>query len=197
MGTMTLAESDPDDEVIGKHRTNTAIRSVVISCALIACGAGSQPGFTAVDSAAGAVPFDTVDKGAVVVLPDTVGICQRRTDHLRPKNSHTLTLLLVDVDRDAGVRESAPMAPGTYSVQTGTFAPDHWALADFDVSDAQCKTLSYGSATAGTVTLTKAAQGAWAGTMNLTFADGGVVTGSFDAPNCPALEADAGVLACD
>lgn len=127
---------------------------------------------------------------AAIVISDAGAACTRLAANQEPKSSRSLVIFLSDVDRGSGVF-GVPSGLATYTVFTvGSGAPPtHFAVASFGVNDASCNQIAAQSATAvaGAVALTGIADGAYAGTYDLSFDSGDRVTGAFNTAVCRAL----------
>src|SRR5207302_9080124 len=81
-----------------------------------------------------------------------------------------------------------------------TMPPAHWAEGFLLTLDATCRATPAGEQPrgAGTVTLTEADGGSYAGSFEMTFEGGEHLAGSFQVPDCPAIDAnlDAGAFGC-
>jgi len=87
-------------------------------------------------------------------------------------------------------QSSAPLGPGAYAI--GTAAADvPFATATLLVRDNECNLAIHG-ATSGMVTLSSVSDRFIAGNIELTFSDGGSLSGAFTAPQCEAALAAAG-----
>lgn len=90
------------------------------------------------------------------------------------------------------VRQStAPLGPGAYAVGTAV-AELPFASASVLVRDGACN-LAIHSATSGTITFTNVADAFIAGSLDIAFADGGTLAGSFTAPHCDSAQRAMGV----
>src|SRR5438105_3070435 len=125
-----------------------------------------------------------------IVLSDASGLCTRVSANRDAKGARALTLFLSDVNAQDGTI-GPPAGTGAYPVfVVGSGSPPaHFSVAAFSASDLLCKKIPDKSAAAvsGSVTLTRNADGAYAGSYDLTFDSGDRVTGSFDAATCRGL----------
>ena len=135
-----------------------------------------------VSFASGVVP------AAAIVLSDAAALCTDVSANRQPSNSRMLSIFLTDVDAGGSLR--APKGTATYTIFAGSGSPPpHFAVASYLVDDESCSEVTARSATAaaGTVTLTGNADGAYAGTYDLTFDSGDRVTGAFHTAICRGL----------
>lgn len=120
---------------------------------------------------------------ALIGITSASGICSMVLSGKEPKSLQVLSLAAFRLQPDFSA--VPPPAPGTYSV--GALAIEN-AAAAFAATDAACQTLSppgVVQASSGTVTFTSVGS-RYAGSFNLFFGFGEHVTGTFDAPVCPA-----------
>jgi len=132
----------------------------------------------------------SVNTGAVVIT-NNAGLCGLANSNKEPKNSQYLLLLLGDINLATG-QVTAPTAPGTYSVFTSGTPPPKVALVSYSLTDATCQPIASAAeeSISGTVTLTTANNGTYAGTFDVNMqgaAQVDHVAGGFNAVNCPAL----------
>ncbi len=166
------------------------------SCGRSNAGSGTVIGaihgqpFTAVDAIAGnriSIP----DTYAEIVVADRAGICAAASGPWAAKGSHYLRFFLADVDMSNQSSRKAPVSPGVYTANTsaGGAYSAHIAIVEARTSDENCVTVLAQSSlhSTGTVTLTRVDNGSYAGTFDLTMDSGDRFTGSFDAPDCPAI----------
>jgi hypothetical protein len=94
--------------------------------------------------------------------------------------------LLVSTTSTSGM-EPAAIAPGTYMIG-GMYEPDAGVSVQVSatllVSDATCQSTGGDTASSGTITLTSITAAAVVGRFDVTFSEGGEVTGHFNAPIC-------------
>jgi hypothetical protein len=132
----------------------------------------------------------TTQEGAIV-LSNSVNLCANATANQQAKSSRFLNLFVGDTNSTSGA-STAPTAPGTYTVApvSTTPPPAKFARAVYTETDATCQLVAgqRTDATSGTITLTSASGGSYAGTFDLTFDSGDHVTGSFTGSNCPGLQ---------
>jgi len=131
-----------------------------------------------------------VNTGAVVIT-NNAGLCGLANSNKEPKNSQYLLLVLGDINLATG-QITAPTAPGTYSVFISGTPPPRVALVSYSLTDATCQPIASAAeeSISGTVTLTTANNGTYAGTFDVNMqgaAQVDHVTGGFNAVNCPAL----------
>jgi hypothetical protein len=91
-------------------------------------------------------------------------------------------------------QSKTPLGPGVYAIGTAV-AELPFASASVLVRDGECN-LAIHMATAGTVTLTSVSDAFIAGRIEVTFAGGGTLSGSFAAPHCVSAQNAMGVE-CD
>lgn len=93
------------------------------------------------------------------------------------------------------VRQSkTPLGPGAYAIGTAV-AELPFASASVLLRDGACN-LAIHSATSGTVMFTAVSDAFIAGSVDIVFADGGTLSGSFSAPHCVSAQKAMGVE-CD
>jgi len=119
------------------------------------------------------------------LVPDVDAAVERAVNAggKEPKSTQVLSLTAFRLQPDFSA--APPPAAGTYFV--GALAIEN-AVALFVASDAACQTLSppgVVQASSGTVTFTSVGS-RYAGSFDLFFGFGEHVTGTFDAPVCPA-----------
>jgi len=133
----------------------------------------------------------TSGSAGVVAITNNAGLCGLANSNKEPKNSQYLILVLGDINLATG-QITAPTAPGTYSVFTTGTPPPKAAGVTYSLTDATCQPIASAAenAISGTVTLTTANNGTYAGTFDVNMqgaAQVDHVTGGFNAANCPAL----------
>ncbi len=165
-----------------------------------ACGGGSGSGATftgtirgqgfspkeAISAATTLSPGSTSTIGVIVIANNT-GLCHDVTANQAPKNLAGLLLTVGDVNTSTG-ESTAPTAPGTYTIATAS-AQAKSAFVAFEVTDASCKDIPSQDAlgASGTVTLTGASGGAYAGRFDIVMDSGDHITGSFNASSCSGI----------
>jgi len=149
------------------------------------------------DASAAVVSFSAngvPGKAAVIAITSATGICSELTSGKEPKGTQYLVLTPFKIQPDFS--SIPPPAPGTYTV--GALSIEN-AVAVFSGTDADCgvNLASTARATSGQITLT-AVGNRYAGSYQLTFDFGDVVSGTFDAPVCAAdvSQAGQGTLRC-
>ena len=159
-----------------------------------ACGSGGSSAgtikgqaFSPQEASSGNVSLGGSDTGAAILVANTTGICADLAASKQPKNLQALLLILFDVSASTGAK-SAPAAPGTYTVSTGTQAKS--AIVLYSVTDATCKEITAQGATgvSGTVTLTSASNGSYSGTYAVTFDSSDRLSSSFTAASCSSID---------
>ena len=85
------------------------------------------------------------------------------------------------------------MQPGTYAITAGSPTPDlsgnvEIVRATVTSTDAGCALSPVAPTATGTLTLTQLRGGHASGSVNLTFSDGGRLTGAFDVPICGSFD---------
>ncbi len=173
------------------------MRGPLIALALVACGNdGATASFVGTVRGESMSPADAISDPATVmftsgstavgaiVLSDAGGLCTRASANRDSKGARVLALYLSDVDAQTGTI-GPPKGAAAYPVFTVV------SVASFAVNDLLCKKIPDKSAAAvsGSVTLTGNADGAYAGTYDLTFDSGDHVTGSFKTATCRGLAA--------
>jgi hypothetical protein len=170
--------------------------------AAAACGNGGSATFNGTVHGQAMTPRDYISSpatvrfasgtapAAAIVISDAGTACTMLAANQQPKSSRSLAIYLSDVDQNSGVF-GVPSGVGAYTVFTVGSGPPpaHFAVASFRVDDAACNPIAAQSATAvaGTVALTAIADGAYAGTYDLSFDSGDRVTGTFNTAVCRAL----------
>jgi hypothetical protein len=192
--------------------TTRFVAACILAAAACACGIGTGTGTDAGTGSAGSsvtgtlrgMPMSVFDatSGQVVittsfgrapvgaiVLASTTNICGNATANQEARSSKFLIIFVGDFDSTSGT-SAAPTAPGTYTVSSTAPPPAKFAQAVYSETDATCQPVpgKRTSATSGTVTITTASGGSYAGTFDLTFDSGDHVTGSFTGTNCAGLQ---------
>ncbi len=133
---------------------------------------------------------NTASSGLVTIASNG-GLCADVNANKEPKNTQYLFLAFTDLNLATG-QTSTPTSPGVYVV-SGT-PQSKWAVAFYNQTDASCHNVAGASETAvsGTITLSSVNSGSYSGSFDLTMVSGASaaadhVTGSFNAPNCPAV----------
>jgi len=144
----------------------------------------------------------TLNLGAIVISTMS-NLCTNLSAAKETKNARTLLFFVGDYN--AGTQSAtAPAVAGTYVVSSASGAggapPAKFALVTYQETDASCQGIdaSRASGASGTITLTSANSGSYAGSFDVTFNDQDHVTGTFGATNCPGLQAsvDANTITC-
>ncbi len=177
------------------------MRRGIAVAALFACAAcGSSGSEGAGPSVNGTIAGETLvareaisfvlDEGlismGVIVVTDAQGVCAKATAGQEPKSMKGITFML---NSWTGTREAPPTATGAYTIHPGSVHVDgNEAHVRYGATDESCDSTHDIDATSGTVTLTSIDSGAYAGTFDVTFADGSHVTGSFKSTRCSAFE---------
>jgi hypothetical protein len=190
--------------------TNRFVAACILAAAAFACGIGTGTGTDAGSAGSSVIgnlrgtPMGVADatSGQVVittgsgrspvgaiVLSSSGNICANATANQEARSSKFLILFVGNFNSTSGT-STAPTAPGTYTVSAAVPPPAMFALAVYSETDATCQPIPgrRTSATSGTITLTSASGGSYAGTFDLTFDSGDHVTGSFTGSNCPGLQ---------
>ncbi len=135
----------------------------------------------------------TTASSGLVAIASNSGLCADVNANKEPKSTQYLLLAFTDVNPATG-QTSTPTAPGVYVVSSGSTPPPRWAIAFYYQTDASCLAVAGASETAvsGTITLSSVNNGSYSGSFDLTMGSGASaaadhVTGSFNAPNCPAV----------
>jgi len=166
----------------------------------VACGGGSSSGNTVNGNIRGNSlhPADAISgdlaissgsgtfNSGLIVLSSSSAMCAKVTASQEAKNSQYLLLGVTNFDSTG--RTSAPSGAGTYSLSSITGEPPpKLATVLYLQTDGTCSTNLSASGISGTVTLTSASNGSYAGTFDVTFDSGDHATGSFTASNCAGL----------
>ena len=173
------------------------LRRLALLGALLGCSGNSSGSATVLGSVGGQV-FSEVDAMAGtrtsgtdtfadIVLADRAGLCEAASRYWLRKSLHAVR---IDLYQSTAEGDRAPSAPGTYNVVTiGGPVYARRAYVEARTTDENCAAVASQSAkaTSGTVTLTKASNGSYAGTFDVTLESGDRLTGSFEAPDCPAI----------
>jgi len=123
----------------------------------------------------------------LLTIASSSGLCSNANANREPKNTQYLLMAFGDLNPTIG-QVSPPTAPGVYVVNgPGTKA----ALAYHAQTDASCHEIpgTQERGVSGTITLNSVNNGSYSGTFDITIGSGSSpdhVTGSFNAPNCPA-----------
>ena len=128
--------------------------------------------------------------GLIVMTKGTDDICADTAAHQRHGNVAVFSVGLVD--QDAAGNDSAPAAPGTYTILPSKSAgAGRWAVAFYEVTNAFCQDVESSDeapkAVSGSVLLTKVDSTGWTGTFDLVLSTGDHVTGAFTSPLCPTI----------
>lgn len=118
----------------------------------------------------------------VVLLGEPASLCDLAAAHMGPGDAAVLSLTATVLSTSGGNYVGTLPTVGTYMVngQSGNVAFGELnASASCDVSGTMAQT--------GTVTLTTASNGIYAGSFDIVFATGDHVTGTFAPAACPAL----------
>jgi hypothetical protein len=126
--------------------------------------------------------------GLAVRFSSFPGVCSLMTSQNRTcgsrANTTVLTVVLVDATRGGA---AAPIQPGAYAITASLPIPENQSVVvaqAFAAKTGDCSgTPSASYATSGTVTITSVGSTV-TGSLDVTFADGGRVSGSFSASTC-------------
>lgn len=124
---------------------------------------------------------------ARIVMGSTANLCSDAGAAIDRKGEHYITIELSDV---AGSVRSAPTAAGTYTIYPDTGSePAKSASFTIIALDQTCQAIDAdsGAGQSGSVTLTSATGGVFAGSFDVTLNTGDHVTGSFAPSACPQL----------
>jgi hypothetical protein len=136
----------------------------------------------------------TTVNAAVVVISNSSNLCSFARALTQPRNSQSLTIVLSDRSTN-----SAPTAPGTFTIWVSGPQPTRLAVAQYSQTDANCQQIQTATATAtsGAIIVTSVSSGGnMSGNFDLIFDSGDQVTGSFSATNCSALVSAIGTSTC-
>jgi hypothetical protein len=139
--------------------------------------------------------------GLAVRFGSFQGICSLMTSQNRTcgsrANATVLTLVVVSAKRGGA---AAPVQPGTYTLTASIPAPDsqgNFAIAEAFAAKTEACTAAPSASYAASGTITINTVGSTVtGSADLTFSDGGHVSGSFSAPAC-SLQVDVCTLFSD
>ncbi len=172
-------------------------RGIVVAALFVCAACGSEGTSLSVNGtvagetmvAREAISFvldETFISAGVIAITDAQGVCAKVTAGREPKNMKAITFML---NTWTGSREAPPTATGAHTVRpSNVHVNGNEAHVRYSATDESCDTVHDIDATSGTVTLTKVDSGAYAGTFDVTFADGSHVTGSFSSTRCSAFE---------
>jgi hypothetical protein len=170
-----------------------ALLLALLGCSETTAGSGTVLGsvrgqvFSAVDAMAG-TRISGTDGFADIVLADRAGLCAAASQYWFRKNLH---MVRIDLYESTAQGDRAPSGPGTYTVVSiGGPISARRAYVDARTTDENCAVVASQSAkaTSGTVTLSRVSTGSYAGILDITLESGDRLTGSFDAPDCPAID---------
>jgi hypothetical protein len=169
---------------------------LLLILAAVGCGGGDDgttgplPGgdFTVADTISAVVTQDE-DSAARIVMSSTSNLCSdmRASTPIDRENQRLIVIELVDVN---GAATTAPTAAGTYTIypNTGSRPAKSASFVATSLDDA-CSADQDASGQSGSVVLTTAAAGKFAGTYDVVLNTGDHVTGSFDPTACAELQA--------
>ena len=172
-------------------RASACLLVLLLGCAGDDGTTGPLPGggFTAADSISAVVTTDE-DSVARIVIANTSNLCTdaRATPPVDRQGQKFIVIDLVDVN---GANTTAPTAAGTYTIYPNTGSrPAKSASFISGAFDAECMLddVADASGQSGSVVLTSAAAGKFAGTYDVVLNTGDHVTGSFDPTACTELQ---------
>lgn len=171
----------------------------LVGCSQTTAGSGTVLGtvrgqvYSVADAMAG-TRISGADTYADIFLADRAGLCQAASQYGTRKGLHGVR---IDLYESTAQGDRAPAGPGTYTVVAiGGPISARRAYVEARTTDENCAYVASQSAraTSGTVSLTRVSNGSYAGTLDVTLESGDRLAGSFDAPDCPAIDgtADAG-----
>jgi hypothetical protein len=169
---------------------------VVVAALAIGCGSTGDGGGPAnVQGAVNGASFAAKDaistdlqgggqsEGAIYI-GTAGGLCGVVSNGQWPAGSQNLFISVSDTD--ANGNRSSPSGAAIHTIAAGhSIASAHVADVTYVTLDGSCnKTMQHYSALAGTVTLTRAGGGRYAGSFDLSFGDPVDLTGTFDTAAC-------------
>ena len=174
------------------------MQKFVVAALVAGCSSSGGRVFAAQNAASGSpVEFALPDGGFArfgrIYLSDTPGECGRRTRSALAKGSRTLRF-----DLEPQFQVQAP-TPGFYAVlEPDSVSHANQMVVTLATLDENCQFIGGGAATAGTLELTKASGGSYAGSFDVQFGDERF-SGTFDSADCQAVDAnpDAGPSTCE
>jgi hypothetical protein len=129
---------------------------------------------------------------AVVVISNSSNLCSLARAGRQPRNSQSLTMVLSDRGTN-----SAPTAPGAFTIWVSGPQPTRLAVAQYSQTDANCQQIQTATATSGAIIVDSLSSGGnMNGTFDFIFDSGDHVTGTFSATNCSALVSAIGTSTC-
>ena len=123
--------------------------------------------------------------GVEIALTSSADQCVPSAQQVQHPYETALLILLADYDASTG-HATAPVASGTYTINTGSTMLPHGATVEGNILDASCVNNADNAALAssGSVTLSGVANGTFSGTFDVLMDSGEHITGSFAAPTC-------------
>jgi hypothetical protein len=171
---------------------------VVVAALAIGCHApevgtaGDDGGPVSVPGTVGGSSFaakDAISTDGSIFISSAGGLCGIVSNNQETANSQDLVISVSDVDANGNT--SSPSGPGTYVVNQHPFespGPYRLAFATYVTRDGNCSVGTHHYvAVYGTVTLTRAVGGSYAGSYDLTFNNPHDLVGTFDAAACSGL----------
>lgn len=182
---------------------NRMVLAVLVSGTVAACssspatndaGVSGDGGASTVTGTVGGKPFTPVDTIALkgvydpsypgivtIVMGNMPNLCALFQQLAGLPGDHAAKANFVDLGFSLGATSStSTVTAGTYTLNS---SPNELDSAGWDTYDAACNAAHSPGASTATVTLTSVGA-AYAGTFDMTFADGTRISGSFDAPLC-------------
>ena len=166
-------------------------RLIAAMCLAVACGGSGSSEVAGTVRGQAFTPTETISGAssttAYILLANAASLCADATANKEPKNTESVLITLQDVNL-ANNATTAPSATGTYTLSGS--AP-HFAAVQFTTTDASCAGIAAKSAAGatGTVTLTTASAGQYAGSIDVVFDSTDHLTGNFSATACAGLPA--------
>ncbi len=172
--------------------------------ALAGCGGGNHvdgtihgtsfPAATAISAQVTQSQTGIVTGSAVILLSSEGDVCSVITGGHAPRGSQSLVIGLTDVDMATG-KITAPTAAGTYTVVANNGALQaHTAGVGYVSLDQTCGKAATAAAVGGSVTLTSAGSGGYAGSFDVTLDSGDHLSGQFSSSSCAAFGAEVSAM---